>query len=140
LSEPSEIYNKRHWYIAHEILYFETTAQEKQKRAKLTVWENLVLITGRTPDEAYKKALHRGRLNRHKLKIHGADGYCKFKGLKDLVLIYDQIQDGSELEWHEMKMSKVDLKRIIKRKTQMHAFNAGPTKARTLKEPRRAKL
>jgi len=114
------------WYISHEILYFQKTKRSGPREETLTVWENLVLIKARNPEEAYRKALKRGRLNEEKVKIDGDEGYCKFKGLRDLVLIYDKLEDGAELEWRTCQANRTELSRMIKPKQKMQAFNLGP--------------
>ena len=127
MSYSKVIYKTQKWYIAHELLYFDTKkAGDRPKKEKLVVWGNLVLIKGRSPEEAYRKALKHGRLSEEKVKIAGKDGYCKFKGLKDLVLVYDDLEDGAELEWHDLRLDVSELGRMTKRKRKMQAFNVGP--------------
>lgn len=60
------------------------------------------------------------------MTVNGDDGHCRFKGLRDLVLIYNDLEDGVELEWHEMTLSSVELDRLAKPKARMHAFNSAP--------------
>ena len=43
-----------------------------------------------------------GRESEEEIRIDGRKGRHRFDGLKDLVLIYDALEDGTELEWHEM--------------------------------------
>ena len=130
MSYSKGIYKTRKWYIAHELLYFDTKeTRDRRKKHKLVVWENLVLIKAKSPEEAYRKALKHGHLSEEKVKIDGEDGWCRFKGLKDLVLIYDDLEDGAELEWHDLRLAVSELGRIAKRKKQMQAFNVGPKQA-----------
>lgn len=129
LTYSEGIYKTRKWYIAHELLYFDTKkGRGRLKGRKLVVWENLVLIKAKGPEEAYRKALKHGRLSEDKVKIDGEDGYCRFKGLRDLVLIHDDLQDGAELEWHDLRKDVSELGRMAKRKGRMQAFNVGPKK------------
>lgn len=78
------------------------------------------------PEDAYRKAIKHGSLNEENVRINGKEGYCRFNGLRDLVLIYDDLEDGSELEWHDLRLSPSELRRLVKRKKQMQAFNIGP--------------
>jgi hypothetical protein len=110
------------WYISHELLYFHTKRQGP-KGLNLTVWENLILLKARNPEDAYRKALKRGRLNEQSVRIDGEEGYCKFRGLRDLVLVQDELEDGAELEWREFRMNGTDLVGMTKRKRQMQAFS-----------------
>jgi hypothetical protein len=50
-------------------------------------------------------------------------GRQRFCGLKDLVLIYDDLEDGAELEWHEMELTRAQVTELTKPKGQLHAFN-----------------
>jgi hypothetical protein len=129
LTYSDRIYKKRKWYISHELLLFEPqSAKGYRGTRKFVVWENLILIKARSPEEAYRKALKHGRLNEEKVKIDGEEGRCKFKGLRDLVLVYDELEDGAELEWHDLRKGVSELVRMVKPKRQMQAFNVGPTK------------
>jgi hypothetical protein len=115
------------WYVAHELLYFVRKKEKNRaKNQKVVVWENLVLINARSAEQAYRKAMKHGRLSEENVRINGDEGYCKFKGLRDLVLIYNELEDGTELEWHDMRLSAAELDRITKPKSQMQAFNPGP--------------
>jgi hypothetical protein len=130
LNYSETVYKTRKWYISHELLAFEVTNRgpRSKKATKMVVWENLILIRARNPEEAYRKALKHGRQNEEKVKIGGKDGQCRFKGLKDLVLVYDDLDDGSELEWHDLRLGMVELAKIVKRKRSMQAFNLGSDK------------
>jgi hypothetical protein len=119
---------RRRWYVAHEILYYEPKRRSLGNRGRLTVEENLILIRARSPEEAYRKAVKRGGLNEEDVRIDGVEGRCKFAGLRDLVLVYDELEDGAELEWNRFEASGKDIRRIVKRKREMQAFApAGPT-------------
>ncbi len=131
LTYSERIYKTRKWYIAHELLHFDTKkTRDRSKKRKLVVWENLVLITARSPEEAYRKALKHGRLSEESVKIDGRDGHCKFIGLSDLVLVYDDLEDGAELEWHDRRVDASQLRHMTKQKGQMQAFNVGPKENR----------
>jgi hypothetical protein len=127
LSYSKRVYKTRKWYISHELLSFGTKKSKNGRNdEKLVVWENLVLINAKSPEDAYRKAIKHGSLNEENVKINGKEGYCSFNGLRDLVLIYDDLEDGSELEWHDLRLNPSELRRLVKRKKQMQAFNVGP--------------
>lgn len=115
--------------MSHEILSFETSRMRRSAHIKRVVWENLILVNARGPKEAYRKALRHGRSNEGPVKIGDEDGHCWFKGLRDLVLIYDPLEDGTEIEWHELQLSSSQLDRLVRKKHQMQAFNIGPKAA-----------
>ena len=128
MSYSSELYKTRKWYISHEILGFEKS-NKNEVAEHLTIWENLILIRANDPEEAYQKSIAHGRLQEEPVEIDGEEGYCKFLGLKNLFLIYDQIEDGIELEWYEREISVNELSTIIKIKENLHAFNLEPSGA-----------
>lgn len=125
MSYSSELYASRKWYISHEILSFESSKQNEAVDC-LTIWENLILIKANDPEEAYQKAVEHGRLQEESVEIDGTDGYCRFLGLKNLFLIYDQLQDGTELEWYQREVSVSQIGNLIKSKERLHAFNLEP--------------
>jgi hypothetical protein len=128
---PSNHMRTREWYIAHGILYFEPSAQTISRTANLTVWENLILIKATNPEDAYRKAMDLGHLNEHAVKIDGKDGYCRFKGLRELALVYDELEDGAELEWREFQMEPTKLHQMVIPKAKMQAFKVEPKQAPT---------
>lgn len=130
----NQVDRSRKWYISHELLSFEGSSKRTSAGKKRIVWENLILIKARGPGEAYRKAVRHGRLSEGQVKIDGENGHCKFKGLRDLVLIYDPLQDGTEIEWHDLQLSQSQLARILKKKHQMQAFNIGPERRSNSKE------
>jgi len=126
MSNRSKLVEGRNWYLSHEVLYAETGREAPTER--LTVWENLILIRANSPDQAYKKAMKHGKMSEDKVRINGKTGKLRFLGLRDLVLIYEQLEDGAELEWHEMQLTKVKMKKLLHAKERLHAFNPTKTK------------
>jgi hypothetical protein len=39
------------------------------------------------------------------------------------VLIYEDLEDGTELEWHEMELARSQVTELTKPKEHLHAFN-----------------
>jgi len=114
--------SRRNWYVAHEILCFEPKHKTQRNREKWTVWENLILVEARNPKEAYAKAVKRGRENEGPVKIDGEAGYCRFRGLRELSYIYDELEDGTELEWRTFQSSPADVSRLITPRQKLQAF------------------
>jgi Domain of unknown function (DUF4288) len=108
------------WYLSREIVYFEFTDQADQDEYQ--VWENLILINAQNPEEAYQKALKHGFGNEEDVTIDGRKGRCKFKGLKTLVAVYENIEDGAEIEWQEYMVEKDELESLVKPKEKLPAF------------------
>jgi hypothetical protein len=116
----SKVSKKRRWYVSHEILAFEPRAKSAVR--KLDVWENLILISANSPEQAYGKAIESGRASEGPVMLDGRPGFCKFKGLRELVLVYDDLEDGVELEWHELELTKKEIEKLIRPKRKLHAF------------------
>jgi hypothetical protein len=124
MSKNSSLYEDVKWYLSYEILYFESDDPLKQQ--DYLVWENLVLIKADSPEEAYDKAVRHGLSSEEEVTINGQPGRCKFKGLKDLIKIYEEIEDGAEIEWREYEVSKNSLNTLTIDKKKMHAFKPLP--------------
>ena len=108
------------WYISYEILVFEK--DDTKLQTAFLVWENLILIEADSPEEALDKAISHGKLSGEELLIDDEKGYCRFKGIRKLVPIYDELVDGVEIEWHEFESTKDQLRRMIPPKKKLQAF------------------
>lgn len=108
------------WYLSYEVLYFEY--EDRSLQEEYLVWENLILIKADSPEVAYKKAIRHGKDSEGELQINGHKGYCRFKGLKKLVPIYEEIEDGAEIEWREYQLPKKSLEKLITPKKNLQAF------------------
>jgi hypothetical protein len=124
LGYAEELIKHRHWYISHELLYFESP--ETRAETEITVWENLILIRADGPEDAYQKAMERGRSNEQPVRIDGVEGRCRFLGLRDLVIIYDELEDGAELEYKERQVKSSELSKMVRSKERFQAFNLNP--------------
>jgi len=69
------------------------------------------------------------RTSQHAVKIDGEDGYCRFKGLRELTLVYDDLEDGAELEWRELQMERTKLDTMVIPKAKMQAFKIASKQA-----------
>jgi hypothetical protein len=121
MSYLEELYRKNKWYVSHEILFLEI--ENDPTEDEIEVWENLILIKAESPEEAYQKAMKHGVDSEDDVGVNGRKGRLKFKGLKDLVLIYDDLEDGAEIEWHQSKVRRTEFDGMLKPKMDMHAFN-----------------
>jgi hypothetical protein len=112
------------WYLSREIIYFEFADQDDQDEYQ--VWENLILINAQSPEEAYQKALKHGSDSEGEVTIDGRKGRSKFKGLKTLVPVYEDIEDGAEIEWLEYVVEKDKLESLVTSKENLPAFQPPP--------------
>ncbi len=124
MSNNSSMYDDIKWYLSYEILYFELDDPSTQQ--DYVVWENLILIKADNPEEAYEKAMKHGFLSEGEVKINDQKGRCRFKGLKKLIKIYEELEDGAEIEWRKYELSKAELEAVIEPKQELHAFKPLP--------------
>lgn len=105
------------WYVATYQLRFIELAQtgnEDPERRFLT-WENTILVKASQIDEAYDKAVKFGLENTTPYK-GGPDGVevqWVFEGILDLLPIYEELEDGSELTWAESKRALKTIRRRV---------------------------
>lgn len=126
MSESTQLWTDKRWYLSYEILYFEYDDPAFSRQQDLLVWENLILIEAADSEEAYQKAVQHGLDSEGEVKMNGRKGFCKFKGLKDLIKIYDDLEDGAEIEWREYKIDREDIETLIKSKQELHTFQPLP--------------
>ena len=112
------------WYLSYELVAFELDPPGEQE--ELEVWENHVLISAATVEEAYEKAIRHGQGEEEPVKIDEKPGRARFLGLKNLVKIYDELEDGAEIEWRKYCVSKEALDSLTQPKEKFHAFNPSP--------------
>jgi hypothetical protein len=110
------------WYVSHEILLVDFP--KRRKTEKTIVWENIVLIKADNADEAFEKALAHGKLSEEKILVDGKEGFMQFKGLKELSWVYEELEDGSEIEWCEYRISENQANKLLRSKETMQAFRA----------------
>ncbi len=107
------------WYIAE--LVEEITVEGSDHNV---VHQNLVLVNANSPEEAYSKAMSFGAEAEISYKNpEGKVVKTRFCGLGDLVVIYDPLEDGSELMYTERVGVPVsDLARLTRPKERLTAF------------------
>jgi hypothetical protein len=90
------------------------------------VWVNQILIRADSLELAYTKALAYGEL--YKESYTNPDGEVvtvRFRGLEDLYLIYDKLEDGAELLYTEYDdLTEDDISKMITPKELLAAFQA----------------
>ena len=84
------------------------------------------MINAQSPEEAYQKALKHGFDSEEEVTIDGRKGRSRFKGLKTLVPVYEDIEDGAEIEWLEYVVEKDKLESLVKPKENLPAFQPPP--------------
>jgi hypothetical protein len=93
------------WYLATYQLRFVELAQtgNDDPERRFITWENTILVKASGIDEAYDKAVTFGLENTSPYKggPAGVDVQWVFEGILDLLPIYEELADGSEVAWGE---------------------------------------
>lgn len=95
------------------------------------VWVNTVLIRANSLEEAYEKALTTG--SKYNDKYKNTDGdlvTVRFRGLRDLLLIYEPLEDGAEIAYTEYdEITEEEIAAMVTPKEELGAFvKHSPTK------------
>ena len=85
------------WYLADIVLEHRIDGDSQN-----VVHVNTHLVEAGSPDEAYEKATALGRAGEH--EYENTDGHCVrvvFRGLRELNVIHEPLEDGAELMYTE---------------------------------------
>jgi hypothetical protein len=107
------------WYLADIVLEHVIEGERRN-----LVHVNRHLVEAASPEEAYKKASKLGRENQ--LRYLNTDGMrvrLKFRGLRELNVIHDDLEDGAELSYEEVvAVPESTLKRWATPKKELGVF------------------
>lgn len=98
------------WYLASLIERFEIDGEDPQNsRRRCLANETWHLIRANSPQEAYSKGVRIGTLSRNNVykDARGRSGHYVFVGLRELMPVFEDIQDGAEILWLEYPHSQV---------------------------------
>jgi len=107
------------WYLADIV---EEIRVKGNKRNVLHT--NLVLVRADSPEEAYEKAIALGKRGNTKYKNpEGKMVTIRFRGLKDLNVIYEELEHGSEITFsRDVGVSEQKIKSWIRSKKNLGVF------------------
>jgi Domain of unknown function (DUF4288) len=107
------------WYLADIIMEFKVGSDDGN-----TIHSNLRLVRADSPEEAYEKALLLGQES--ELIYDNLDGEkvtVRFRGLRDLYVIYDEFEHGAEILYTEYEdLSEDALTKMITAKEHLSIF------------------
>lgn len=112
------------WYIGSYLIRFIELENDGNfdEEARFLSWENTILIKASSIDEAYDKIEKEAKEHTHPYK-GGTKGipvqWC-FEGVTELLPIYDELEDGSELMFSESTRKLKNLKKMVKCKDEFH--------------------
>jgi len=107
------------WWLADLAIEFTIDGEEGNR-----VHYNLTLMRADSAEQAYRKALEYGlRQENTYTNSDGRTVKVRFRGLRDLYVIYDQIEDGAELLYEEaIDLPEAQLLASIKPKERLSVF------------------
>lgn len=107
------------WYLAEIVLVFTIEDQ-----AKPVVHINTKLVSAHSPQRAYEKALAIGRTEEAEyINTDGKKVSARFRGLRDLLVIYEELKDGAEIMYEEIPdMEEDQINRLITPKADLGVF------------------
>ena len=114
------------WWIASYIERFEFDDEDVSNlQRRCLAWENTILLQAKNREEAYRKAMKRGRRSEGSpAQINSRSGRWRFEGLTSLLPIYEELRDGVEVLWKEHENVTVrKLKSWIRQKMELETFD-----------------
>lgn len=107
------------WYLADIVVEITVEGAEEN-----SIESNLKLVRADSPEEAYEKAMLLGK--DEEISYDNTDGAkvtFRFRGLRDLYVIYDELEHGAEiLYWKYDGLSEDALTKMITPKEQLSVF------------------
>ena len=107
------------WFLAQIVLEIRVAGSKRN-----VVHVNFVLIQARSPDAAFKRATSIGkRGNASYLNEQGKRVTIRFRGLRDLDVIQDPLEDGCEIMFTEkLGVTEKGLRKLLRPKRDLEAF------------------
>jgi Domain of unknown function (DUF4288) len=112
------------WYVASYIHRFVVVGEDNERESKrFEVWENTVLISASSREEAYDKAILIGRKGVEPYENNlGQQVRFVFEGLTSLLPVYEELTDGAEIIWSRKAQSIKAMRNRIQPKSKLEAF------------------
>lgn len=116
-----KIVNKGDWFLVEVIEICEpANADISDTSRRATTWGNCLLINASTPSKAFDKAVKIGKAGNYSFKGRGEKMKWKFAGIGDLLPIYEDLADGTEIMWRDygnIQSKRID--KIVKTKKEL---------------------
>jgi hypothetical protein len=117
------------WYVGtYQLRFIELSDRRKNDpKRRFLCWENTVLVKARNIREAHRKVVKVGEAHSKPYKggPDAVDVQWLFEGVIDLLPVYEEIEDGSEIMWAERTRTLEGMRKLAKR------FSPGPTSRST---------
>jgi len=111
------------WYVGVYIIRFIELNNEGNDdlEERFIAWENTRIIKAKSLDEAYDKLVKEAGLSCKPYKggPEGVPVQWVFEGVTELLPIYEEFEDGSEIMYREHKPTKLkNLRKLVRRKNE----------------------
>ncbi|GAC1649533.1 MAG: hypothetical protein NVS4B9_40660 [Ktedonobacteraceae bacterium] len=107
------------WYLAEIVTEMRMAGEQEN-----IVHNNLILIRASSAEEAYDKTVAHGRAMEETYQSpEGQTITILFRGLSDLNVIQDELEDGAEIAYEEMvDMSEEDIQEMLQPREDLGVF------------------
>ncbi len=107
------------WYLAEIVTEIKVVGENEK-----VVHNNLVLIRADSAENAYNKAIARGKDMEDTYEdSEGQRLSVTFRGLSDLNIIQDELEDGAEIAYEELEdISEHELQEMLTEKQELGVF------------------
>jgi catechol 2,3-dioxygenase-like lactoylglutathione lyase family enzyme len=110
------------WYLCELVVQLDV---EDDPRGVVHI--NTCLVEAASADEAYDKAMELGRDEEHEYaNPKGRRVRTRFVGLRELVEVFEPLEDGAELTFQErVGISDLETRRLVARREELSVFKVG---------------
>ena len=107
------------WFFAQIVLEIRVAGSKRN-----VVHVNYVLVHASSPKDAFKRAMSMGKQgNSSYVNELGKRVTIRFRGLRDLDVIHDPLEDGCEIMYGErLGMTERSLRKLVRPKRQLEVF------------------
>ena len=120
------------WYLAEIVLQITVDGDPRN-----VVHTNLVLVRADSPEEAHQKAIELGTSGEQSYENpHGRQVVTRFRGLRDLNVIHDELKHGAEIIYSEdLGMDEPAIQKWVTLKEDLGVFRPSPGQKRQITSP-----
>jgi hypothetical protein len=111
------------WFWAWIVLGTIRKDNLHNPKARCEIWENLVIIRGTNPKEAFHKAEKLGKQSsgdsRGTLRLFGKPARQMFLGIQNIGVIHEPLKDGAEITWNLKRLALAKARKLARPKTRL---------------------
>ena len=96
-------------YLVSAIFQFEPINEnERNSSGYAPVWENTYFVKANHPIVAFDKGVKCAKKDQEEIEFKGTMGKWSYIGIKEVLPIYEKIEDGSEIMWTDWGKSNLE--------------------------------